>query len=579
MEENILERKYYELLKTVKTDEVAFKIANTLRDTERVDSIHAKAISIAMVLRGLAKTEGFIDIEEIIGNINISEEALDLLKDFVTDSFDLIEKLKGEFTLEQLLAFILFDSSLEDGKRSESTTPAGLSRLASEILDVKKADRVLELCSGQGRFAVEQYGMGDCSSYTGIELNYLAKYIAEIRGSILGDNYFFILSDALEYRVEEKADKLFSNYPFNLKILSMNGQKENIQKLLGIKEDITQKASSDWLFNATLVEQMNDTGKAVAIMTNGSSWNRNDERIRRYFIENGLIEAVIALPTKLFASTSIASTMIVFSKNNKTIRLVDAREVCTVERRNNVLEDTNIAEIMNLLSNDSVISVAKEVKEFANNEYILNPVRYFEEAPEIKNGVEFETIIKNITRGSQLKAADIDDLKSENETNYQYLMLSNISEGILDLADKQYLKEIPKKMEKYCVSNNSIVLSKTGTPTFKSAVATVSKGKKLLANGNIFVIELDESKVNPFYMQAFFASEIGLATMKSISSGSTITTISLDKLKKMIVPLPTLDEQTKLANRYAASMDELILLKKKIEKITSKMTHIFDEEV
>lgn len=574
-----MDRKYFELLKTIKTDEVAFKLANTLRGIEPMDSIHAKSISIAMVLRELIKTEGVIDITQAIERIELPEDALKMLKDFVMDSFDIIENYRGEFTLDQLLAFILFDNSLEDGKRSECTTPVGLSRLANEILDVETTDNVLELCSGIGGFAVEQYGRGDCNSYLGIELNFIAKYIADIKASILGENYSFLLNDAFEYRITGKADKLFANYPFNLKLLSMNGQKENIQKLLGINEDITQRASSDWLFNATLIEQMKVDGKAVAIMTNGSSWNRNDEKIRKYFIENGYIEAVIALPTKLFLSTMIGTTMIVFSNNNKTIRLVDAREVCTSERRNNVLEDKDVEAIINLLSQDSKVSVEKGVEDFADNEYILNPVRYFEEVPEIKNGVEFETVIKNITRGSQLKAADIESLKSEEETNYQYLMLSNISEGILELENKQFLKEIPAKMDKYCVPNNSIVLSKTGTPTFKSAVVSVAKGKKLLANGNIFVIELDESKVNPFYIQAFFASEIGSLTMKSISSGSTIATISLDKLKKMVVPLPSLKEQEVLANRYAASMDELILLRNKIEKITRKMAHIFDEEV
>lgn len=82
-------------------------------------------------------------------------------------------------------------------------------------------------------------------------------------------------------------------------------------------------------------------------------------------------------------------------------------------------------------------------------------------------------------------------------------MLANINDGVLSFDEEQYLKEIPANLSKFCVKNNSIVLTRTGLPIFKSAVAQVEKDTALLATGNLFVIELDETKVNPFYVQAF----------------------------------------------------------------------------
>ena len=52
------------------------------------------------------------------------------------------------------------------------------------------------------------------------------------------------------------------------------------------------------------------------------------------------------------------------------------------------------------------------------------------------------------------------------------------------------------RFEKYCIKNNSLILSKNGAP-FKIAIADVKAGKKLLANGNLYIIELDESKADP----------------------------------------------------------------------------------
>lgn len=68
------------------------------------------------------------------------------------------------------------------------------------------------------------------------------------------------------------------------------------------------------------------------------------------------------------------------------------------------------------------------------------------------------------------------------------------------------------------------------------------KDTALLATGNLFVIQLDETKVNPFYVQAFFTSEAGVSLFRSICTGTGLPTISLDKLRKLVIPLPSLEE-------------------------------------
>ena len=95
----------------------------------------------------------------------------------------------------------------------------------------------------------------------------------------------------------------------------------------------------------------------------------------------------------------------------------------------------------------------------------------------------------------------------------------------------------------------------------------------------MFVIELDETKANPFYIQALLDSELGRALLKSIYTGATLHTISMEKLKKLRIPLPSIQEQERIGNRYAACIDEVVLLKKRLEKTIAKMKHIYDEEV
>ena len=100
--------------------------------------------------------------------------------------------------------------------------------------------------------------------------------------------------------------------------------------------------------------------------------------------------------------------------------------------------------------------------------------------------------------GAPCTASQLDKMVSNEVTNMQYLMLANIQNGIID-NKLPYLSSIEPKYEKYCLKNNDLILSKNGYP-YKVAVASVKDGQRILANGNLYIIELDESRANPYYI-------------------------------------------------------------------------------
>ena len=152
-------------------------------------------------------------------------------------------------------------------------------------------------------------------------------------------------------------------------------------------------------------------------------------------------------------------------------------------------------------------------------------------------------------------ASELDDMVSEDPTDIQYLMLANIQNGMIS-EDLPYLKELDPKLAKYLIGNKNLLLSKNGAP-FKVAVAEIEEGRKILGNGNLFIIALDEEKVNPFFLKAFFDSEVGFASLKKIVVGTTIPNISLESLKKLMVPLPPMEKQNEIADLYQAKLDEI----------------------
>ena len=102
--------------------------------------------------------------------------------------------------------------------------------------------------------------------------------------------------------------------------------------------------------------------------------------------------------------------------------------------------------------------------------------------------------------------------------------------------------------------------------------------KQILANGNLYIIELDEEKANPYYIKAFLDSEDGIATLKNITVGATIPNIGIEDLKSIIIPLPSLDEQERIARKYQATRDEVFILKKRLEQAINRLQHCLDDD-
>ena len=295
--------------------------------------------------------------------------------------------------------------------------------------------------------------------------------------------------------------------------------------------------------------------------------------------EDGLVEMVIALPSRIYDGMGVATSMIVFSHGNTRTMMVDATEACEKGRRMNVITDDYISRILEACEHESSISRFVDYMEIEQNDYNLSPGVYLDpQEEEIENGVELGSLV-TITRGAQVQASVLDEMASATETDTQYLMLANVQNGIID-DELPFLTEIDGKLEKYLLKNNDLILSKNGAP-FKIAVAEIEKGRKILANGNMYIITVTDSRIDPYYLKAYLESEKGSAALKKITVGTTIPSLGVEQLKKLIIPLPPQEEQYRIKNiadEYRACISELKLLQRKTAKVLDRMAHIYDSE-
>lgn len=462
--------------------------------------------------------------------------------------------------------------------KDASNTPDSILRLAKKILCIEKDDRVANICCGNGKFMVAAATDCPAAQYYGYDIRAEDCAVAQSRVDVLGIHGKIEICDAFSLAEETKKqsfNKVFSNYPLGLTKRKLGKGAEYLAQLTDKYPGLSKATSSDWVFNALLCECLSADGKAIGIMTNGSTWNSIDKPVRQYFVEKKLIECVIALPEKLFPSTPMATTMIIFSHSNESVRMIDASRICQKGRRQNEFRAEDIETIMLAMQKDSKYSRDITFDELRGNEYTLNLSRYLQSSYKTQNGEPFENIIKSIRRGAPCSAKQLDEMVSHEVTNMQYLMLANIKNGMIE-ENLPYLSEIPKKYEKYCLKNNDLILSKNGAP-YKVAVASIKDGQKVLANGNLYIIELNQEKANPVYVKSFFESEQGIAMLKSITVGSTMPNIGIEKLKSVDIPLPSLEEQNKIAEQYQTILDEISVLKLRLDRALSKLQHVFEE--
>ncbi|RTH07986.1 DNA methyltransferase [Thermus scotoductus] len=148
-------------------------------------------------------------------------------------------------------------------------------------------------------------------------------------------------------------------------------------------------SSADWGWMQHMLASLNDTGRMAVVLDTGAvsrgSGNQgaNRERdIRKAFVEEDLIEAVILLPENLFYNTTAPGIILVVNRQKRhpgEILLINASQQFAKGRPKNYLTEEHIKTIANLYHNweaQEGLSAIITKDEAARNDYNLSPSRY-----------------------------------------------------------------------------------------------------------------------------------------------------------------------------------------------------------
>lgn len=468
---------------------------------------------------------------------------------------------------------VLFDDFFNLGRTSgDTSTPDSLVRLTQALLNIQDGDDVADICCGNGNFIIKSYGIKPKAKYSGYELSIACATTFAMKSDILGINPTVVMGD-IGYTLSDKTvkyDKIFSNYPLGI----WSRGHDQVALMPPFK---LGKTASDWYFNNIVIDHLAKNGKAVTIAGGGSTWNMAGKDAREYFIKNGYIEAVVSLPGGLMSSSNIPLTVYVFSHNNETIKLVNAEDIITIQDRyNKTLSDENIEEILNLIRGDSERSVTITKKEAKERGYSLAFGAYGAGLPKYKNGVPISAVAK-IIRGT------LNPRKSTTTKNTgKYLLqISDLENGLIksELEDDRFIDTDELRPEQRLLPYD-LIISRIGQLPIKAAVVSPNERRELYPNGNMYVIRMKETNVNPYFLLSFLLSKEGQEALSCAATGSVIKIISVGALSKLIFPLKDAREQRRIAEIISELMTqyEIYTYKADLAKIGIENAYYHNEE-
>ena len=317
-------------------------------------------------------------------------------------------------------------ASVEGKGGGEFYTPTSVVKTLVDMIEPYQG-RVYDPCCGSGgmfvqseKFVEDHQGKIENLSIYGQEMNSttwkLCKMNLAIRGldANLGPHH----DDTFHHDLHKtlKADYILANPPFNISDWGGNQLTDDVRWKFGIPP--AGNANYAWLQH--MVYHLAPNGSAGIVLANGSlSTNTSNEgEIRKNFLEEDMVDAIVALPDRLFYSTGIPVSLWILNRNKKDnpkfrsreheVLFIDARNLgVMIDRRHRELTEEDITKISETYHEwrniegeyEDIKGFCKSTKieEIRGNEYVLTPGRYVGIEDIEDDGISFDEKMENMT--------------------------------------------------------------------------------------------------------------------------------------------------------------------------------------
>ncbi len=138
-------------------------------------------------------------------------------------------------------------------------------------------------------------------------------------------------------------------------------------------------------------------------------------------------------------------------------------------------------------------------------------------------------------------------LKNDENGNIRVILAKNITEsGKIDYCSLPTILMIDPKTKAF-VQKDDVIFSIRGI--FRAGVYTKSDNN-VIASSSVDVLRIKIDIILPAFLVIYLNSELGQNSIRKMFTGSTIKTILSKDLAELLIPIPSLEEQTKVIAIY-----------------------------
>ncbi|MGJ9458526.1 type I restriction-modification system subunit M [Oceanobacillus sp. CF4.6] len=308
------------------------------------------------------------------------------------------ENLENPDVLGDAYQYLIKEFADDGGtKGGEFYTPREVVKVLVNILKPQEGDRIYDPTVGSGGMLIESMhyikdhgGNSKNVSLFGQEINLSTWAICKM-------NMLFHFAKGADIRKGDTIrnpmhteggalktfDMILANPPFSL---SNWGQEEaQGDPYNRFNYGIPPKSYGDLGFVSHMVTSLNQRGKLGTVVPHGVLFRAGTEgKIRKGYLKDDLIEAVIGLPSNVFYGTSIPAALIIINKSKPIeskgkVLFIDASQGFVKDGNKNKIGEEDISSIVksfNSFEDEEKYSAVVDLDTIKENDYNLNISRY-----------------------------------------------------------------------------------------------------------------------------------------------------------------------------------------------------------
>lgn len=424
----------------------------------------------------------------------------------------------------------------------EFIQPVELTRFICRLVDLPSISKVFNPFAGLASFGVY---LDQGHEYFGQELNRKTWALGALRIMAykrIGKSRY-VCGDSITNWPDpsEKFDLIVSNPPYGLRFHNQHKGSE-----LGIR-------SVEQFLIDNGVQSLNAEGKLIVLMPQGFLFRGGyEQRLRKYLVENDLLDTIISFPGGLLLNTGIPLIILVINKAKKRVgkvRFIDATKYVEVKSpRVKVLNDYKLNSIVRGNKEDNEAVRIVDVGQIRELDYNLNVSRYFQKEYE---GVKLREILEFV-RGGRVnipqsgKLVRIGDLKND-KVDFK--------------LDVPSIKEIEfRRTGTHLIDESCLLLAgrwKSLKPTFFEFA-----GEPVFIGQDILSFKVNESLADVSYLINELHADYVLEQLDSYRFGASVMPfIRKEDLLEVKIKLPSLEEQRARVQGIEELLEKIKILK------------------